>query len=255
MPATSRPTDLADAQASAEWAIAQLPSFAQRIGQWVAGNVDVRRVQMPSPATHDRIVAIPKAPLPLSFNVEIGAYIGALRASLDILATTLAARFDVPDDGDRRARISFPIASARALRAGYLEGNELVKRLPAAERAIMEGLKPYEGGSPPLWLLHQLDIVRKHRRLLAIELSPSILSMQGIGALAFEPSALAPRLSADEEAELGLIRAIAPDCEFKITPQVLIDEVDLLGGAKDAVGVVHELGRHCLAIIGLFQRR
>lgn len=39
---------------------------------------------------NDMVVAVEKEPLPLSFNVEVGAYINAIRSSLDILATAMA---------------------------------------------------------------------------------------------------------------------------------------------------------------------
>jgi hypothetical protein len=45
------------------------------------------------------------------------------------------------------------------------------KGIPAAAAAVIEGLQPYHAGSGeafkqhPLWQLHKLDIVDKHRRL------------------------------------------------------------------------------------------
>jgi hypothetical protein len=46
------------------------------------------------------IVATAKQPLPLEFSVEAGILINAIRTSLDILATSLAHRYNIPNPDD-----------------------------------------------------------------------------------------------------------------------------------------------------------
>jgi hypothetical protein len=47
-------------------------------------------------------------------------------------------------------------------------GLESKKWLSASERATIKSLDPYQGGDPAIWPLHQLDILRKHKRLITV---------------------------------------------------------------------------------------
>ncbi len=59
-------------------------------------------------------------------------------------------------------------------------GLESIKWLTKDQRAIIKSLEPYPGGNDALRTLHQLDIMRKHRRLLNVTISPAWLSITGI---------------------------------------------------------------------------
>jgi hypothetical protein len=143
--------DLLDAQASVDWAVAQFESLENRINSWLHLNVSARVKETDPPATHDVVVAVEKESLPLSFNVEVGAYINAIRSSLDLLATALAERHGMPKPEDAY----FPIAnSAVAFGSGNYKGAKFIKGLPATEREIIERLEPYKGGHKLLWPLH-----------------------------------------------------------------------------------------------------
>ena len=156
--------DLLHAQASVDWAVAQLPGLQARIDSWLPNNFEIVVREAPPPATNDVIVALLKQALPLSFNVEAGAYINAIRSGLDILATTLAYRYRIPKSKDAY----FPVAKCR----DAFKAAKFVKRLPSAARVIIEKLQPYHEGNDLLGSLHHLDIVRKHRRLLGVEAAP-----------------------------------------------------------------------------------
>jgi hypothetical protein len=102
--------DLLDAQACVDWAVSQFPALQQRINSWLSVNVHIGVEETPPPATHDPIVAIENAALPLAFNVEVGAYINVIRSGLDILATALARRYGIPKPDE----IYFPVANSEA---------------------------------------------------------------------------------------------------------------------------------------------
>jgi hypothetical protein len=169
--------DLLEAFASVEWAFGKLPDLAQRLEAWLNSSVIIETRNVPPPAEYNPIVAVEKELLPLSFNVEVGAYINAIRSGLDILAFALVRRYnlDIPED-----RVMFPIArSEETFRNRSWQGRPFLEALPARDREIIETLKPYQGGSAGLWTLHHLDIVRKHRRLLTAVLRPISISLQG----------------------------------------------------------------------------
>ncbi len=78
--------------------------------------------------------------------------------------------------------------------------------IPEEEHAKLLALKPYRGGNAALWGLHHLDIVRKHRRLLDVQIRPIHLWMEGsLKPGDFEPIHGEP-FQAGAETVLGLMR-------------------------------------------------
>jgi hypothetical protein len=225
--------DLLHAQASVDWAVAQLPSFQSRLDAWSHANVDVIIKELPADSPNNVIVAIEKGPLPLAFQVEVGAYINAIRSSLDILASALAARHcqALMDDA------YFPVASSpQAFAARNYKGSKFVQALPAKERDIIESIKPYKGGNPTLYPLHHLDIVRKHVRLLSVLVQPARLGMRREAMPFFQSLSIAWMRSSDEETVLGLISKDAPNPELDFTATIGLDEPTYSGR-----GVMHAL--------------
>jgi hypothetical protein len=92
--------DLLHAQASIDWAVSQFPPFEERITVWLKANIKTG-LRDPDPKVPNNVlVAFEKEPLPLSFIVEAGAYIHSIRSGLDILATALAYRYQMPRPED-----------------------------------------------------------------------------------------------------------------------------------------------------------
>jgi hypothetical protein len=241
--------DLLDAQACIDWTISQLAAFQERISSWLRLNVDIGVEDVPPPATHNPIVAIEKEPFPLAFNVEFGAYINVVRSSLDILATALAHRHGIPDAD----KMYFPVAkSAAAFVSGNYKGKEFIEGPPTAERAIIESLKPYQGGNESLWSLHQFDIQRKHRRLIDVEVRPMRFTMSGWGPLNqdFVPVATG-WVRANEKTIIGLIRKNSPHYDMKFAPHVAVNEPGF-AERRPVVATVNNFARTAEAIIRLF---
>ena len=157
--------DLLDAEASVNWARSQIPVMQTRFIAWQQG-YPYEIVQERDPESGQEFaVAVQKTPLPLEFSAEAGAIINALRGSLDILASSLARR-----NGKKPHRLRhFPIFNSAQEMIDPLtgiDGAECKKWLSDAERATIKSLKPYQGGDYAIWPLHELDIIRKHERLL-----------------------------------------------------------------------------------------
>jgi len=92
------------------------------------------------------VVAVEKEQLPSAFQVEAGAYINAIRSSLDILAATLAQRHCLALIDDAY----FPVvASAQIFSGQRYKGHKLVQALPPSERVIIETLKALQGWERP----------------------------------------------------------------------------------------------------------
>lgn len=215
--------DLLEAQGSVDWVIDQLGPLDQRLQRWLEANVSIEMRDVPPPATHNPIVAVEKELLPLAFSIEVGSYINTVRSSLDILAMSLVRRHNLSISEER---VYFPIAADEAalLRKG---GSLFLDALPEADRDKVLSLKPYRDGNQGLWLLHRLDILRKHRRLLDVQIRPIHLSMSGsLKPGDFEPLHGEP-FQVGAETVIGLLRKGVPDLVTQSRFYVAITEPDL----------------------------
>ena len=168
--------DLVFALAAVDWAEAQLPSFNERMQNWVDTNLDKRIEHLENNPTHDMLVAFQMEEFPLHFSVEFGAYINVIRSSLDILACAVAQRHGIT----KLDNVYFPIArDADRFSVGNYKGHEFIKAISVRNREIFESFKPYGGGNSALWQMHNLDVERKHRRLLSVE--PKVANFWTVG--------------------------------------------------------------------------
>jgi hypothetical protein len=226
-----------------------LPVFTKRIETWLRENVDLRIAYCEPPISHSPAVARPKARLPLSFNVEFGAYINAIRSSLDILATALAIRYRIDNSEDAYFSVA---KSAAAFASGNYKGSKFIKRLPTTERTLIEELKPYKGGNEPLFELHHLDIVRKHRRLIDVQVSPASFAISGPDPALRKFVPIAPLiLPVDQETVLGFIWNGTSDYKIKIVPQIAISE-GATASTKPVISSLSEFASLVNSIIRLF---
>jgi hypothetical protein len=157
--------DLLDAQAAVDWADTQIPLFNNALTAWESDH-PYRIVKEHDPDTGGYlVVALQHEPFPLTFSAWAGAVLNSLRSSLDLLAAALAHR-----NGERTNRSRhFPIFDSLHDMIDPLRGIDSAERkqwLSDSERAAIKSLKPYKGGDRFIWSLHELDIVRKHERLL-----------------------------------------------------------------------------------------
>ena len=92
--------DLLEVQASIDWPFSRLVDFSNRLEAWLTASVRIEIRDVPPPATQNPIVAVETELLPLAFSVEAGAYINAIRSSLDILEMVLVRRHGlvIPED-------------------------------------------------------------------------------------------------------------------------------------------------------------
>jgi hypothetical protein len=216
--------DLQHALASVDWAESNLPAFKKRLDVWLEENIHLVLREQPPDVPNDVLVAEEKAPLPLAFQVEAGAYINAVRSSLDILMSTLAQRHcqAIVD------KAYFPAAfSEKHWINRNFKGAEVIKALPAKEIGIIEQLKPYNGGNELLYALHQLDIVRKHVRLLTTEIRPRLMTVAGWGDVAKNFTFLSTgfvKNSGDSETVIGLLAKGVEKPNINLTMQVTLSE-------------------------------
>jgi hypothetical protein len=219
-------SDLLPAQASVDWAVAQFPAFQARLDVWLRDNIHVVVKELETDTPNNVILAVEKEPLPLAFNVEAGAYINAIRSSLDILAATLARRHCEAFVDEAY----FPVAaSAQHFSDRHFKGSKFVNALPEAERRHIEELKPYKGGNDLLCALHHLDIVRKHVRLLGAEIHPELMRVMGFGLRdKFTPVSTGWMRSGDDETVIGLLAKGTPKPDIQLAMRVSLNETQYL---------------------------
>lgn len=168
--------DLLGAQAAVDWAVSKLPSFEKRLSGWTNRNINIVLKDTDPPGSDHLVIAKEKYFLPLQFSVEAGAYLNAIRSSLDVLASTLSAR----NGKTGNVEAHFPIFRSDLHALDPLCGLECIKWLSKSQRSVIKSLEPYPGGNDSLCALHKLDIMRKHRRLLETKITPAHITFTGI---------------------------------------------------------------------------
>ena len=172
--------DLLDAQASVDWAVAQIPLVQQSLIEWQGGHPYLISREADPQSDGDIVVAIQQTPLPLTFNAWMGAILNSLRSSLDLLAASIAARNGEKSNSWRHFPIFDSLYEMIDPVRG-IDGSERKKWLSENERAAIKALNPYKGGDETIWTLHQLDILRKHERLISAVPGRAGLYDHGIG--------------------------------------------------------------------------
>jgi hypothetical protein len=157
--------DLLDAQAAIDWAVSDLPILQAKIDAWLNdapytlfGDLDSK--------PGEKIIRLRNVKLiPAIINAEAGVILHSIRSSLDILAVALAERNGATGPKD----VYFPVWKDVAAFTNPRDKTiEKIKRLSTADQAVIKDLKPYKGGNDYLFALHDLDITRKHRRLVSV---------------------------------------------------------------------------------------
>lgn len=241
--------DLLEAQASIDWPFSQFVNFNDRLEAWLKVSVRIEIRDVPPPATHNPIVAVETELLPLAFSVEAGAYINAIRSSLDILAMVLVRRHGlaIPED-----KVSFPFFRSKEAFEKQ-KGGLLLQHLPASDRALIENLKPYPEGNPDLWALHNLDNLRKHRRLLDVRIQPIHMSMAG----SLKPDDFVPLatgiIQVNDETVLGLLRKGVTEPAVQSRFYVALSEQAYIKRRPVLATLVY-LSDVASGVIGLFDR-
>jgi hypothetical protein len=238
--------DLLEAQACIDWAMGQLPDLSIRLDEWLKRGVTIEVKELPDT---NLIIAVENELLPLSFQAEVGAYINSIRSSLDILASALVKRHNIPIP---EHRVYFPIMESKEKFDKGKEAQIFVQGLPALGQRLFKDLKPYQGGNDMLWTLHHLDNVRKHRRFLNVKLNPIHMWMQGTLAEGdFTPLGGEGFMQVNEETVLGMLRKGVPPPTIHTTFYVAIDEPGLVS-RKPVTAVLAKLAQQASFVINFF---
>ena len=242
-------SDLAYAYASVDWADAQLPALEKRIQEWVDLNIHVSIEESDGNPSHNLVLLVEKESLPLSFNVEIGAYLNCLRSALDILATALARRYSIP----RPDKAYFPVADSAAIFASKkgFKGDAFVNNLPAIERAKIEAIKPYQGGDDLIFALHHSDIIRKHQRLLSVRALPTTIiasAWKSAPSFTLQQPFVAGH---DRETIIGFVGKGAHEDKITARAHIAFDE-SVFASERSAIGVLKIISKKVRGIIATF---
>jgi hypothetical protein len=238
--------DLLEAQACIDWVMGQIPDLSKRLDEWLKRGVTIEVKELPDT---DLIVAVENELLPLSFQAEVGAYINSIRSSLDILASTLVRRHNIPT---LEHRVYFPIAESKEKFEKSKDAQTFVTGLPVLGQRLFKDLKPYKGGNDMLWMLHHLDNVRKHRRFLNVKLNP--IHMWMTGSLAegdFTPLGGDGSIQVNEETVLGMIRKGVARPAIHTTFYVGIDEPGIIA-RKPVTAALVQMAQQASFIINFF---
>jgi hypothetical protein len=225
--------DLSEAEAAIDWAYAQLPVLQKRIIKW-RNNRNYSVVIDVDSEPGKKLYRLDKIrPFDLLISAEAGAIIHSIRSSLDLLACALAARNGYPESRSTQ----FPIwKSRKAFEDCRTRPFDHIKELSGADQDMIKSLRPYPGGNDKLCTLHELDLTRKHRRLLGLSMFPRGVLLQGTIE---HPVMLTEWNGTDEEPVVLSTPATAPDGQISVNFQVALREAGVTG-SEDCTQPIRE---------------
>jgi hypothetical protein len=241
--------DLLDAQASVDWAIAQIPILQERFSTWQRTRPYELIVEPDPDPGYELLVACQVLPVDPLISAEAGAIINSARSALDLLAAALATRNGVKPSHEAH----FPVFRSEQDMIYPLEGIEGKKWLSKSERETIKALRPYQGGDVLLWALHQLDILRKHERLIMMQ--PGISSawvarfpgLQGVRRTSVHFDEKTPLW----RFPIGSFRPTPGNAN--VTPEISFTEAAALGAVREPViPTLRKLAERSAEIIKLF---
>lgn len=144
-----------------------LNTLTEQMSSWTSQNMPVER-EYEEPETQTKAIVLElTTPVPDEFALIIGDAVHNLRSTLDHLAYELTvAHSGRPLSKALEERTEFPIFGPKHPSAGALD--KKIGGVSADARQLIVGLQPSRRGAQyandPLWWLHQLSIIDKHRR-------------------------------------------------------------------------------------------
>ena len=171
--------DLREAYNAVYWAISHVPVLQERFVSWQRSG-PYKPIMQPDPndPAWELLTIEQIKPLdPLIFG-DIGAIINSARTALDILMYAVLARHAPKPKG----KTHFPICAIHADFLNTVSMLETKQRVSTIEAAAIKNTRAYRGGDPLLYVLHQLDILRKHERLLVLEPSVDVTHLTVLNA-------------------------------------------------------------------------
>ncbi len=133
------------------------------------------------PDAREYLVICKRAPVPPSeMGVVIGEIVHSLRSCLDNLIYALAIQETKQDPPPHWQRLDFPIFSKKA--DFNKQWQERLSIFSEGAQTLIKELQPFKEhshnlSSHGLWLLHELDIIDKHRRLSVVCQEPLQISI------------------------------------------------------------------------------
>ncbi len=240
---TKRPLDLSGPLAKLDWADGQIPTVEAAQADLVAKNT--RRTLCVGPGPDGRNhpfvrTAIDNFTAPDALTAHIGAIIHAQRTALDFLICELSERNGAPPN----RKPYFPIRQSEELFTTDGNVRKDMRDLTEPERAILVGLKPWRGGHDHIYLMHELDLMDKHRKLIVASRHISELSIEGSGwiqSIGWRKEGEDVRVSMIQEGSVDLV----PTVELAIRTES--------SGAVSLVRTLHDFGAATRGILKLFE--
>lgn len=141
-----------------------IEDFKARLGIFMASEPYSLRIDFDAKAANPTVHILKADPIPPELLAIAGDAIHNLRSALDHLAYALVhANGQVPTQKTEFPILDGPITTAKLKTrfAAKVEGmrKEVIDSI--------RGIKPYQGGNNALWRIHRLDVIDKHKMLVA----------------------------------------------------------------------------------------
>lgn len=243
-PPNARPLNLRGAHLKIERARKHIADLDAERTTFLGSNVYSGKPTFVPETNRTRFIMETVPGIPEEIPIILGDVVHNLRVALDYLACEL-----VRSVGVEPKRVYFPIfENAEKYKAG---SDSQTKGMPEeAKKIIDKNIRPWGGTNDGLWVLHQLDIVDKHRLLVTTAMKVGSWSVtldqtaKGYG-FAFIPALKAGDVIGDVE---GNHEA---DKQMSITVDIAFGEPEILEG-KPVIDLLVDLTNYVERVISFF---
>lgn len=222
-----RSRSLAHAKLKAERAHEHLKAVISEIKAFYESHLpNLTEEEHPERGEHWLYVKFPEPPERVF--ILTGDFVHCLRCALDYIAYDLC----LIGDGKINPKSQFPIFSERTAE-NLKTFSRYTAGMPKDAVDIVERLQPYHRGDAyrddPLWQLHKLDIIDKHRRIPLSGISYTIAF--------FRPTKLIRRGALNDGFGAVLVLPIVEKVHFQLDPRLTIYPIPRFGGKADDIDV------------------
>lgn len=237
--------NLADARSKIERAKKHISDFDRERVRFLESNPYVCIHHFDEEESRTDFVLGPLPVMPSELAVTAGDAAHNLRSALDHLACEL-----VRDAGNPIGRIYFPICNSAE--EYVLQSERKTKGMPIPAKQFIDALQPYRGRNDLLWGLHQLDIIDKHRLLVAV--GTMIANVQlDLSGTHTAMSLIAAKCALEEGYILGSLgRKVEANQGMKFAFDVAFGEPEVLAG-RSVVETFTQMVGYIERIVGYFE--
>lgn len=232
-----------------QWAHSKAAEYDAEVDTWTEAG-GYRVVFEPQADGVEHVIRLQVKPLPTTLSLILGDILQNLRAGLNHLVYEIAERRNPNLPTDIAERIEFPIFGDRSMTPG--EARAKIGALPPDAQTVVESVQPHlkgdRYGDDPLWHLHELARIDRHRLRHKADTVPGPQILMGGNNLRIYEIMLYNVAEASHGTEIGRCRIKPNNPDLPMQMDVTLEPVIIFEGGplsgQNVAGCIERIFRH-----------